>query len=39
MAGPIDGGKLGRLGRLAVEAGLEWVFFENRFHVHVSMSK
>lgn len=36
---PIDGGKLGRLGRLAVEAGFEWVFFENKFHVHVSMPK
>jgi Hedgehog amino-terminal signalling domain len=36
---PIDGGKLGRLGRLAVNAGLEWVFFEDARHIHVSMAK
>jgi hypothetical protein len=36
---PIDGTKLGRLARLAVDAGFEWVFFENKLHVHVSMSK
>jgi hypothetical protein len=35
---PIDGNKLGRLARLAVDAGLEWVFFEDTAHVHVSMS-
>src|SRR5215207_3253788 len=34
-----DGAKLGRLGRLAVDAGCDWVFFENSAHVHVSMKK
>jgi hypothetical protein len=36
---PIDGAKLGRLAGLAVDAGLDWVFFENELHVHVSMRK
>jgi hypothetical protein len=34
-----DGNKLGRLGRLAVNAGFGWVFFENNLHVHASVPK
>jgi len=36
---PVDGAKLGRLGRLAVDAGCDWVFFENSLHVHASVKK
>ena len=36
---PRDGDKLGRLGQLAVDAGLDWVFFENSSHVHVSVKR
>ena len=36
---PIDSSKLGRLAGLAVDAGFEWVFYENDKHVHASMSR
>ncbi|MES0038847.1 hypothetical protein NKJ74_26880 [Mesorhizobium sp. M0046] len=34
---PVDGTRLGRLARLAVDAGCDWVFFEDSAHIHVSM--
>jgi len=36
---PVDGNKLGRLGQRAVDAGLDWSYFENSSHLHVSVKK
>ena len=34
-----DPDKLGRLGALACDAGLDWVYFEDTTHVHVSVQR
>lgn len=36
---PVDSSKLGRLGKLAVDSGVDWCFFENALHVHVSVKR
>jgi hypothetical protein len=38
-ASDVDQKKLGRLAGLAAEAGFDWVFFEDKLHVHASMKK
>lgn len=35
----MDPGKLGRLGRLSVLAGLDWVYFEDGSHLHVAVRR